>query len=491
MTTPVSGGPALLDQPGGDVVLAEQLDEALRGSVAGVHDDHVEAAVHPLADVGDGLIEVAAVGLGGVQRQRERLVVDLVEAEGAHGPPRVPETERVEADVGDLAVRRGAQVDGSGAAAGGSGPRRAQELLTRRDEVVRATAGALGVEDQHGRAGGHQVDEQLHLVDEDRRERLHALDRDAGGHLVGELEQLRVRPAELGGAAAYVLGQQQLAARRRPQAPHRLERALVGHREGADLLHVVAPELDAQRVLLGGREDVDDAAAHRELPAPLDHVDAGVRRLGEATDDVLQRAGVAGRQLDRLDVGQARDLRLEEAADRGDDHLQRPVGRVGAGVPQPAQDREAATDGVAARAEPFVGQRLPARVVRDGVGVDEVGELLDQVLGLPRGGGDREHRATTLDQAVHHERPDGPGAGQVEGVAHGGVGQRAGERGRGDDALGDGEERRGRHGVPPTGMGAHAEGPPSGRTGGGDKSTGVGVCPTRHGGSRQTPPDVS
>ncbi len=310
---------------------------------------------------------------------------------------------------------------------------------------MRAAAGALGVEHQHGRVGGHQVDEQLHLVDEHRRERLHALDRDAGGHLVGELEQLRVRPAELGGAAAYVLGEQQLAARRRPQPLHRLERALVGDGEGADLLDVVAPELHAQRVLLGRREDVDDAAAHRELAAPLDHVDAGVRRVGEAADDVLQRLGVARRQLDRLDVGEPRDLRLEQAADRRDDHLERAVGRVGAGVAQPAQHREAAADGVAAGAEPLVRQRLPARVVGDGVGVDEVGELLDQVLGLPRGRGDREDRAPALDEAVHHERPDAPRAGQVEGVAHRGVGQRAGERGRGDDALGDGEERRGRH----------------------------------------------
>ncbi|RYJ05471.1 MAG: DEAD/DEAH box helicase, partial [Actinomycetales bacterium] len=37
--------------------------------------------------------------------------------------------------------------------------------------------------------------------------------------------------------------------------------ALVGHREAADLLHLVAPEVDAEGMVLGGREDVDDAAA--------------------------------------------------------------------------------------------------------------------------------------------------------------------------------------------------------------------------------------
>lgn len=191
-----------------------------------------------------------------------------------------------------------------------------------------------------------------------------------------------MRLTELGGATAYVVGEQQLTAGRGPEPRHRLEGALVGDGEGADLLDVVAPELHTERVLLGGREDVDDATAHRELSAPLDHVDAGVRRLGQAADHVLHGPGLARRQLDRLDVGQAGDLRLEQAADRRDDDLQRTVGGVGAGVAQPAQHREAPSDGVAARAQPLVREGLPARVVGHRVGVDEVTQLLDQVLGL-------------------------------------------------------------------------------------------------------------
>ena len=286
----------------------------------------------------------------------------------------------------------------------------------------------------------HQVDQQLHLLDEDRRERLHALDGDAGGHLVGELEQLRVRLPELGGTTAYVVGEQQLAARRGPEPLHGLEGALVGHGERPDLLDVVAPELHPEGMLLGRREDVDDATADRELPAPLDHVDARVRRLGEASHDVLERPGVAGRQLDGLDVGEAGHLRLQQAADRRDDDLERAVGGVGAGVPQAAQHGEATADGVAARAEPLVRERLPARVVGDRVGVDEVGELLDEVLGLSRGGGDGEDGATALDEAVHHERAHGRRPGQVEGRLHGGVAQRCPQGGRRDQAVGRGAE---------------------------------------------------
>ena len=95
--------------------------------------------------------------------------------------------------------------------------------------------------------------------------------------------------AELGRAAAYVVGQQQLAARRRPQpiAPL-VHRALVGDGEAADLVDLVAEELHAQRVLLGRREDVDDAAAHGELATLLDQVDAGVRRTDQPADDVVE-----------------------------------------------------------------------------------------------------------------------------------------------------------------------------------------------------------
>ena len=85
--------------------------------------------------------------------------------------------------------------------------------------------------------------------------------------------------ASVAGPLADGVGEQQLAARRRPQPVlGDLEAALVGHREVADLLDRVAPEVHPQRVLLGRREDVQDAAAHGEVAAPLHQVGAGVGR---------------------------------------------------------------------------------------------------------------------------------------------------------------------------------------------------------------------
>ena len=330
----------------------------------------------------------------------------------------LPCAEGVLADVGDGAVRRRAEVDRRRPAAGGGRPARAQELLAGRDQVVRPAARALGVEHQDVGVVGHQVDEQLHLVDEHRRERLHALDGDAGRDLVGQLEQLRVLAAELGGPLADLVGEQQLAARRRPEPLDLLEGALVGDRERADLLDVVAPELHPQRVLLGRREDVDDAAADRELAALLDQVDAGVRRGREPAYDVLERSAcrpatssTGSRSAEPL------DLRLEHRADRRDDHLERAVGRVGARVPEPAQHGEPAADRVAARAQPLVRQRLPARVVADQRRVDQVAQRRDQVLGLAGGRGHRQHRCGPRGPARRRRTAASPRARSGPGSA--------------------------------------------------------------------------
>ena len=89
------------------------------------------------------------------------------------------------------------------------------------------------------------------------------------------------RCGQVAGPLPDVVGEQQLAARRRPQPLDRGQRALVGDGEAADLLDLVAPELHPQRVLLGRREDVEDAAADGEL-APLgDQVGPGVGDVGQ------------------------------------------------------------------------------------------------------------------------------------------------------------------------------------------------------------------
>ncbi len=394
-------------------MLAEHLDHPLRRAVALVDGDHPPPGGEVSPDVGDHVLDVAAVGLGRLGRDLPRVLVG-VQAERADPPPRLPLLEHLAADVGDAAQGRGAEVDRCGAAGGRGGPAGVEELLAGRDQVVGPGAHALGVEHEHVGLGREQLDEHLHLVDQRRRERLHPLDGHALGQLVGELGQLGVLLPQLGGATAYVVGEQQLAARRRPQSGHGLEGALVGDGEGADLVDLVAEELHPDGVLLGRREDVDDASTDGELAALLHEVDAGVGRAGEPAYDVLELDLLAGSELDGDQVGEPLDLGLEHGPHRRDDDAERTVVGLVAGVLDPAQDGEAAPDGVAARAEALVREGLPGRVERDRGRVEHVLELLGEVLRLAHGGGDDEHRAARVDEPLDHERAQRRRAGQVE-----------------------------------------------------------------------------
>ncbi len=173
-----------------------------------------------------------------------------------------------------------------------------------------------------------------------------------------------------GGAVADLVGQQDLAARRCPQPVGRhLEAALVGDREPPDLLDGVTPELDPQRMVVGGREHVEDPAAHGELAAPLDHVGARVGRVHQRLDDGLEVGILTSAQRDRGELAQAGDHRLEERPDRHHDHPQRATGALGVRVGEPAEHGQPTRHGVAAGRETLVRERLPRRQDGDRVGV--------------------------------------------------------------------------------------------------------------------------
>ena len=244
------------------------------------------------------------------------------------------------------------------------------------------------------------------LVDEHRGQRLHALDGVPVGDLLEDLARAAGcrSPSSLARARTSSVSSSSRHGGAQSRGD-RLEGALVGDRERPDLLDLVAPELHPQRVLLGGREDVDDAAADRELAALLHEVDPGVRRAGEPSHDVVELDLVTDRELDRLQVGEPADLRLEHRADRGHDHLERAVGRrrcrgAGAGAARRAGVRRCRCAGTAARAaaSPRRGSRRPA------TGPSGHPSAVDQVLGLARRRGDGQHGAAGVDEALDHER---------------------------------------------------------------------------------------
>ncbi len=365
-------GQPVLGEGGGDLGVGELLDRAPGGAGAG-HDEHGGAAGGGVrAQVGEGAGDVAAVALDRADVELDDVVAGRGEL--AQRPPRVAGVAGVARDLGEVAVGGAAEVERAVAAARGRHPRGLEELLAGADEVVGAGADLLRVDHQHVGAVGQDVGEQVELARaEDGDQRLHALGRDAVGELGEHLGEVRVGGVRLGqrpGAVLDLVGEQQLAARRRGQLGDlrlvALERTLVGDGELADLGDLVAPELDADGVLGGGHEDVEDAAADGELAALLDHVDAGVGEADEALDELVEVVLGADGEVDRGESAQAGRHGLDEAAHGGDDDLRRGAAR------EPVQDLEPLRDGVRAGRESLVRQRLPGREVGDRVAAEEV-----------------------------------------------------------------------------------------------------------------------
>ena len=266
-------------------------------------------------------------------------------------------------DLGQRLESGRAQVDGSLAAAGGVHPGSVEEFLAGPDQVIGPGPDPLGIAGQDEAARGNVVEQQLHPVGQHRRERFHALDRDAVRQLAQDFGQSRIFLRELPGPLAYFRGEQQLPAGRCPQ-PLRggVQTALVGGPEVADLLDRVPPEFHPEGMLLGGREHIQDAAADRDLATMLDQVGARVPDVHQVRDDLLEVGRLAAPQGHWLQVTQTAHHRLQQAAHRGDQHTEG-TGPDAAGVRvgEPAQHGQPPPRRIRARREPFVREGLPGR----------------------------------------------------------------------------------------------------------------------------------
>ena len=406
----------VVDERGGHFGVAELLHRALRRAVA-AEDEHGGAAGGDVrAEVDQRAVDVAAVGRHLVGARDERVVA--AGEQRAERDDRVAGGRGVLQDVGEVAVGRGADVDRGAAAHARGEPARFQELLPGADEVGAAGAHPLRVGDEHQRAVGQQVGEQLQLGPDQRGdERLHALARDALGQVLQQLAQRRVvlvGAGQRGGAFADGVGEQQLAAAGCVEHVDGVGGALVGDRERAQLADLVAPELDAHGVLGGRREHVDDAAAHRELAARGDHLDARVGQLDEAHEQGVEVVGVADAQVDGVERAQAGGDGLDEAARGRDEHAR---GRVRG---QAAEQGEPAPHRVRAGREALVREGLPAGEHRNGARVDQIRGGGAQVLGLAVGGGDGEHGAV-FGERGGEERAQRRRALDAQGGGLGGV----------------------------------------------------------------------
>ena len=108
------------------------------------------------------------------------------------------------------------------------------------------------------------------------------------------------------------------------------QRALGERRERRQALEAVAEELGAHRLAAGRREDVDEAAANRELAALLDGVGALVAGLGQRVGELVERPLLPQAELDRPRPRRRRREPLDERVSRhgheaaGGERVERP-----------------------------------------------------------------------------------------------------------------------------------------------------------------------
>ncbi len=164
------------------------------------------AVAEPALDVGERAGGVAAVGLQARAATTRGFLASSGAALGSErgdGPPRQAELAGAAPHVGQAAVGRGAR----GRSASPPRPRRSPRRPRGtpgwwRTGRARGCGPARGLHDDVG-AGRQLVEQQYHVVDQDRGERLHALDRDALGDLAEHVGQPGVRRGQRGSAFAH------------------------------------------------------------------------------------------------------------------------------------------------------------------------------------------------------------------------------------------------------------------------------------------------
>ena len=168
--------------------------------------------------------------------------------------------------------------------------------------LARAVLRALRLRQHHPRPVRQQLRHRRHVVEHERRQRLGALDEQPVGdplEPVAEPVGLQLRPAS--GERADRVVRDQLAHRRDEHARRLGGRELRRRRELAERLDLLAPVLEADRAARVAGEDVDDAAAHRELAAMLDQIGSRVAQVDQPVGERVGGELQAGDELERRD----------------------------------------------------------------------------------------------------------------------------------------------------------------------------------------------
>ena len=269
-------------------------------------------------------------------------------------------------------------------------PRPADRLgqrLALLEGLARPVLRPLRLGQHHPRAVRQQLRDRRHPIEDERSERLGALDEQAVRHALQAVpEALRLQLRAAPGERADLVVRDQLADGRHEHARDLRRGELRGRCELAERLDLFAPVLQADRASRVAGEHVDHAAPHRELASMLDQVRARVPEVDQPIGERVGREAETGHQLQRRDGAERGDQALHRREGRGDDDERaarraEPVDRVGA----PGRDLGGGPDAL-------VRERLPRREERHAVVAQVGGRLGGERLRFVRTGGHGQDR---------------------------------------------------------------------------------------------------
>ena len=205
------------------------------------------------------------------------------------------------------------------------------------------------------------------------------------------------------GAGSHGVGDEQLAGGVNSDLVelHPGDGALISDAEGPDVGDLVAPELHTHGQLPRGREDVENAAAHREVTALGDNVHRGVAALHQLVLDLFEIHLLIDGEVDGGYGTEAVLDGLHQRAywrDNDPDPGFRLPQFAGSLPVQAAEHLHPLGDGLHVRGDALMRQGLPGGhelhlVTQHGL------ELLGEILGLPGGRRDHQYRGVLGDGA--------------------------------------------------------------------------------------------
>ena len=258
---------------------------------------------------------------------------------------------------------------------------RAGEVSFFGEDVRGAVPESFGLDEDDLCVGRQEIEQDVLALDEPRQPRLHAVERQPFGQSLPLLATPGLAANESVGAPAHLVGRQQLSTGEHGHALQWVGRPLVAHRELAEPVDLIAPEVDPHGGVRSRREEVDDRPADGDLAAMLDEILAAVAGVHELAHELVTVAALPDLDLDGLDLLDVGTEPLGERPDGRDHHIGSPIA-----VQQPPDRAQAPTHRLDTGAHPLERQGLPRREQVDTIRAEERRQVVGETLAVGGGG---------------------------------------------------------------------------------------------------------